>query len=500
MQNYPYTKISLLLPDHDSHSWLSGYRSMETSPLLRQSLSADSQKNGAEESQQETTWKQEAKIIATWSAPLIATTLLQRSINIVSIFAVGRIGTIELGAVTVASATTNMIGNTVIQGLANGLDTLAAQAYGSGKKHLVGLHMQRMVYFIHLCVLPLMILWWKAEQIFVIILKDQQVAYLAGTYLKIMILRFPAYVLFECGKRFFQAQGIFHAATSVVVFAAPFNAFIMWLFVWHLGWGFIGAPIAIVITENLMVLLLFLYVWLIDGSQCWGGLTKDAFRNWEPMIRIAFPGMIMYVTEFAAEEVLTLAAAQFGTSQLAAQSVLVTLVQITYIVPLGASIAASIRVANWIGAKASGAAKFTAKVAVVFGFVLSSSNTVLLFWLRNQLPLLFTRDPEVIAAVVQAIPIIACMLIFDTMAAFSHGLLRAIGCQGFGSYVNLVAYYLIALPISFSTAFVLDWKIYGLWTGMATGLCLVSTIEFWWLNRSNWDHAVDKATLRNDLG
>ncbi|PBP19534.1 mate efflux family protein [Diplocarpon rosae] len=463
---------------------------METSPLLRQSLSADSQKNGAEESQQETTWKQEAKIIATWSAPLIATTLLQRSINIVSIFAVGRIGTIELGAVTgkapskpatfivlaenpaVASATTNMIGNTVIQGLANGLDTLAAQAYGSGKKHLVGLHMQRMVYFIHLCVLPLMILWWKAEQIFVIILKDQQVAYLAGTYLKIMILRFPAYVLFECGKRFFQAQGIFHAATSVVVFAAPFNAFIMWLFVWHLGWGFIGAPIAIVITENLMVLLLFLYVWLIDGSQCWGGLTKDAFRNWEPMIRIAFPGMIMYVTEFAAEEVLTLAAAQFGTSQLAAQSVLVTLVQITYIVPLGASIAASIRVANWIGAKASGAAKFTAKVAVVFGFVLSSSNTVLLFWLRNQLPLLFTRDPEVIAAVVQAIPIIACMLIFDTMAAFSHGLLRAIGCQGFGSYVNLVAYYLIALPISFSTAFVLDWKIYGLWTGMATGLCL----------------------------
>ncbi|KAK6581736.1 hypothetical protein PZA11_005433 [Diplocarpon coronariae] len=492
---------------------------MENSPLLCRSASTEFQKNTGKKAQKETTWKKEAKIIATWSAPLIATTLLQRSIIIVSIFAVGRIGTIELGAVTVASATTNMIGNTVIQGLANGLDTLAAQAYGSGKKHLVGLHVQRMIYFIHLCVLPLIILWWKAEEIFVFILKDQQVAYLAGTYLKIMILRFPAYVLFECGKRFFQAQGIFHAATFVVVLAAPFNALIMWLFVWHLGWGFIGAPIAIVITENLMVLLLLLYAWLVDGSQCWGGLTKDAFRNWGPMIRIAVPGMIMYVTEFAAEEVLTLAAAQFGTSQLAAQSVLVTLVQITYIVPLGASIAASIRVANWIGARASGAAKFSAKVvgsspsgslvlvdfnarlqAVVFGFVLSSSNTVLLFSLRNQLPYLFTRDPEVVVAVVKSIPIISCMLVFDTMAAFSHGLLRAIGCQGFGSYVNLVAYYVIALPISFSTAFMLDWKIYGLWTGMATGLCLVSTIEFWWLNRSDWDHAVDKATLRNDLG
>ncbi len=84
------------------------------------------------------------------------------------------------------------------------------------------------------------------------------------------------------------------------------------------------------------------------------------------MIKLAMPGMIMYVTEFAAEEVLTLAAAQFGTSQLAAQSVLVTMVQITYIIPLGVSIASSIRVANWIGARSTNAAKFSAKVVRYF--------------------------------------------------------------------------------------------------------------------------------------
>lgn len=93
------------------------------------------------------------------------------------------------------------------------------------------------------------------------------------------------------------------------------------------------------------------------------------------MIRLALPGMIMYVTEFAAEEVLTLAAAQFGTSQLAAQSVLVTLVQITYIIPLGVSIASSIRVANWIGAGGTNAAKFSAKVVTIF-FQLGALHTL----------------------------------------------------------------------------------------------------------------------------
>ncbi|KAI0380834.1 mate-domain-containing protein [Hypomontagnella monticulosa] len=448
----------------------------------------------------DTSWKREARTIVIWSAPLIMTYLLQRSINMVGIFIVGRIGTKELGAVSLSSITTNMIGNHFIQGLANTLDTLAAQAYGSGNKHLVGLHTQRMICFILVCVVPLMVLWWMAEDILVFIVPDREVVELAGNYLRIMILRMPAFVLFDCGRRFFQAQGIFHATTYVLLIAAPFNAFIMWLFVWHFGLGFVGAPIAIVITENLMVILLFLYGWLINGSQCWARLSRAIFKNWRPMIRLAVPGMIMHITEFATEEALTLAAARFGTAQLAAQSALVTLVSTTYIVPLGVSMAASIRVANWIGAEATSAAKFSARVAVVFGIILSTINTVLLGSLRYKVPYLFTHDTEVIDILVKAIPIITIMQTFDTMAAFSHGLLRSIGCQEFAGYLNLVVYYAIALPISFCTAFLAGWKLYGLWAGMTSGLCIVSVVEFWWLYRSDWDHAVNEAVRRNESG
>ena len=80
------------------------------------------------------------------------------------------------------------------------------------------------------------------------------------------------------------------------------------------------------------------------------------------MIRLALPGMIMVEAQYFAFEVLTLAASQFGSAHLAAQSVLVTVTSTTFNIPFPLSIAASTRVANLIGAKLSDAARTSAKV------------------------------------------------------------------------------------------------------------------------------------------
>lgn len=71
-----------------------------------------------------------------------------------------------------------------------------------------------------------------------------------------------------------------------------------------------------------------------------------------------------------------------------------------------------------------------------------------------------------------AVPVVAFLQVFDGLAAVSHGLLRGIGRQEIGGYVNLAAYYLVALPISFGLGFGLDWKLAGLWTGVTVGLLL----------------------------
>jgi MATE family multidrug resistance protein len=53
----------------------------------------------------QTTWQRESKTLVKYSAPLIITFLLQYSLTVASIFTVGHIGKVELGAVSLASST-----------------------------------------------------------------------------------------------------------------------------------------------------------------------------------------------------------------------------------------------------------------------------------------------------------------------------------------------------------------------------------------------------------
>lgn len=55
-----------------------------------------------------TTWQRETKVLLKSSAPLILTFLLQYSLPVASVFTVGHIGKIELGAVSLASSTSPM--------------------------------------------------------------------------------------------------------------------------------------------------------------------------------------------------------------------------------------------------------------------------------------------------------------------------------------------------------------------------------------------------------
>ena len=196
-----------------------------------------------------TTWRREAKVIGRYSAPLIITFLLQYSLTVASIFTVGHLGKVELGAVSLASMTANITGYAIYQGLATSLDTLCAQAYGSGHKKLVGLQMQRMVYFLCVITIPIGVIWLSAGRILERIVPEKDVARkrcnhtskslllmifsdLAGQYLQIILIGAPGYAFFESGKRYLQAQGLFSASLYVLLICAPLNAVMNWLFVW----------------------------------------------------------------------------------------------------------------------------------------------------------------------------------------------------------------------------------------------------------------------------
>ena len=248
----------------------------------------------------QTTAGKEARLLAKYSVPLMLTYLLQYNFSLVTIFVVGHIGTDELGAVSLATMTANITGLAVYEGLATSLDTLCAQAYGSGRKELVGLHLQRMVLFMLLVTVPIAAVWLSSGWILAALVPEKALAHLAGKYLSILLAGAPGYAIFEAGKRFTQAQGLFNASLFVLLIATPINILLNYLFVFVLNWDLEGAALATVLSHNLLPILLFVYVYFVNPAslECWAGFTKDAFRHWGPMAKLAIPGIIMVETEW----------------------------------------------------------------------------------------------------------------------------------------------------------------------------------------------------------
>ena len=204
-----------------------------------------------------------------------------------------------------------------------------------------------------------------------------------------------------------------------------------------------GAPIAIVLTDNLLLICLILYVRYIRGSECWGGFDKRAFKNWGPIIWLATPGLVMGLAEYLAFEILTFAASWMSISHLAAQAVLSTIIPLMYQISMSVSIAASTRIANLIGAALPGPAKTAAKIVLVVACFVGAVNTILLIALKDYLPRLFTPDEDVRRLVSNVLPICAAFQLCDALAASGNGILRGIGRQRFGGCVCLLAYYAV---------------------------------------------------------
>jgi peptidoglycan biosynthesis protein MviN/MurJ (putative lipid II flippase) len=179
----------------------------------------------------QTDWRIESKLLARYSTPLFFTYLLQYSFQTTTVVIAGRLGTNELGAVSLATMTANVTGLAIYEGLATSLDTLCSQAHGGGKKKLVGLHMQRVVYLLLLVTIPIGAIWICSPWILEALVPEKELAQLAGVYLRIYLIGMPGYATFEAGKRLVQAQGDFTGSLAVLSICAPLNIFLNWLFV-----------------------------------------------------------------------------------------------------------------------------------------------------------------------------------------------------------------------------------------------------------------------------
>lgn len=387
----------------------------------------------------ESSYRHETRVLSSYSAPLIITFLLQSSEQFSTVFSLGHLGTVELGASSLSTMLAAITGLSVFQGIITSLDTLCTQAYGSGRKELVGIQVQRCLLLLALMHIPVIAVWLNSEALMLALKQDPEVSRLVGRYMKVFILGMPAFALFETCKRFLQAQGLMTASTYVLFISAPINIILNYALVWHktIGFGFLGAPTAVVITYWLQATLLILYICFVDGKQAWNGFSKAAFKNWGPMTKLAVPGVICVCSEWGAFEITSLAASYLGKNELAAQSILNTTASIIFQIPFAISVAVSSRVGNLLGGGLGRAAKISCDVALTMAAIISLLSAAALFLFRRRWGLLFTNDHDVVLLVSEVLPLLAFFEIFDCLGAIAGGILRGMGRQSFGAYVNI---------------------------------------------------------------
>ncbi|CAG8958070.1 hypothetical protein HYFRA_00000414 [Hymenoscyphus fraxineus] len=448
----------------------------------------------------DTTWKVETKALAKNSAPLVLTYLLQYSYNLVMVYVAGKLGTSELGAASLATMTANITGLCVYEGLATSLDTLASQAFGAGKKKLVGRHVQRMWLLMLVATIPIGALWLSSPWILQLLVPDANLAKLAGSYLRLYLLGAPGFAMFEAGKRFMQAQGNFTACLMVVMVCAPLNILWNWLFVFRFGLGFRGAGLAVALSNTLQPILLLLYINLFARSmlECWPRFSlAKVLQNWGEMIRLGIPGIFMVLSEWLAFEILTFASSYMGNQPLAAQSVLFSVAITTYHIPMPTSVAASTRFGNLIGHGALTAARKVWRIYYIVFVGIGLFDLTMLTLLRRPIANFFTEDPTVRDIIVSVLPIVAANQMFDAFAILSSGLLRGMGRQRIGGWINLGVYYIWAVPLSLFLAFgPLHMGVFGLWIGPLSGLGIVAGILTLYMRYTDWQKVVAEARAR----
>jgi MATE family multidrug resistance protein len=191
------------------------------------------------------------------------------------------------------------------------------------------------------------------------------------------------------------------------------------------------------------------------------------------LLRLGIPSALQIVIEGAVFTVVTVMAARLDEMSLAAHSIAVNVVSTTYMVPLGISSAAAVRVGHAIGRQDPRGAAVAGWTALLLGALFMGSGGVALATVPRLLLRLYTAEPAVIAAGAVLLRLAALFQLFDGFQVVSMGALRGLGDTRSAMFAHLAGYWAIGMPVTYVLCFHLGWGAAGIWTGLSIALILI---------------------------
>ncbi|MGA7852837.1 MAG: MATE family efflux transporter [Candidatus Acidiferrales bacterium] len=432
---------------------------------------------------------EEARPMIHLALPLVLAELGWMTMAIVDTMMVGRqhdsavaIGAVSLGSILFNSAA--IFGT----GLMLGLDTLVSHSYGAGDVEDCHRSLVNGVY-LSLGITPVLmgVIWLFAPLLRSLDI-PASVLQQAIPYLHALNWGTLPLLLYFVFRRYLQGMNMAKPVMFALVSANLVNLAGNWALVYgHLGFramGTVGSGWSTCFARTYMMLVLLAYALYYDHRNKTGLRNAARLPNFTRVWRLVYLGLPA-ATQFGMEvgvfAVATALIGRLGAVPLASHQVALNTVSLTYMVPLGISAAAAVRVGQALGRRDAHAASRAGWTALLLGTSFMGCMAIALFLIPGEIVRIYTPDAELIPAASALLFVAAFFQLFDGMQTVATGALRGAGDTRTPMLCHLFFYWFIGLPLGAYLCFRVGWGAPGMWAGLSVALILIgSALLYFW--------------------
>jgi MATE family multidrug resistance protein len=213
-------------------------------------------------------------------------------------------------------------------------------------------------------------------------------------------------------------------------------------------------------------------------------------RRIRRLIALGFPAAMQITLEIGVFALVTALIGRLGAVALASHQIALNTVSITYMVPLGISSAAAVRVGQAIGRKDLRGAGDAGGTAIFLGAAFMTAASIALLVFPRWIARAYTPDETIIHSTIALLAAGAAFQLFDGIQTVATGALRGLGDTRTPMLCHFTAYWVIGLPLGAWLCFHRGWGAFGLWAGLSLALILIGIVLL-----LVWRHRVSQLML-----
>lgn len=306
-----------------------------------------------------------------------------------------------------------------------------------------------------------------------------EVALLAGDYLTALAPGVLPLLLFMAFRQYLEGMGVSRPAMWLSFVGVTLNVMGNWVLIWGVDGvvrplGVVGSGIATSAVRWVMLAGMVVYVLRVHPVR--GVSLRPVLARLRRITGLGVPVGAQLGAEVGIFALSAVMMGWLGPVPLAAHQVTINVASTTYMVPLGASIAGSVRVGQHVGAgnarRVHRAALATYLVALSF---MGACALLFVAWPEAVVGL-YTDDPRIVTMASTLLLLAALFQLFDGAQAAGICVLRGAADTRIPMWITLLGYWGVGFPVAYWLGFHTPLAHVGIWTGLVASLAVVAVM------------------------